>query len=210
MPTGVAGHGLATLLGAAVLAVATSFSLSSCGGTQIDERTATRIPVERGASTTVVNAIPVGGRADEAFSGVDGFRIEPTSSDVTSSFVANLATLPDAVELTDSVGFRNVSAPTSEATDAIVVALALAPSDAARVSSLEQALLDGVAGGSPTQSITLGGQSAVLVDTVDENGEAFQIVFWRGNGIDLLVVGLVDDPLGVEKIAGAFIQANAH
>jgi len=207
VPTRVAGLRLATLLGAAVLAVATS---SSCGGSQIDERTATRIPIERGSSTTVVNAIPVGGRADEAFGGVDGYRIESTPSDVTSSFVANLASLPDAVELTESVGFRNVSAPTSEATDAIVVALALAPSDASRVSSLEQALIDGVAGGSPTQAITLGGQSAVLVDTVDENGEAFQIVFWRGNGLDLLVVGLVDDRQGLEDIAGAFIQANAH
>ncbi len=50
----------------------------------------------------------------------------------------------------------------------------------------------------------------MLVDTVDEStGEAFQMVFWRGDGLDLLVVGLVDDRAGIEKIARAFIEANA-
>ena len=92
MPVGVAGRRLATLLGATALAV----SLAACGGSQIDERTATRISVERGTSTTVQLQIPVGGRADEAFGSIDGFRIESTPSDVSSSFVSDLATLPNA------------------------------------------------------------------------------------------------------------------
>ena len=206
MPVGVAGRRLATLLGATVLAA----GVSACGGSQIDERSSVRVPVERGTSTTVSLPITVGGRADDAFASVDGFRIESTPSDVSSSFVTDLATLPDAVALTESVGLRYVSATTSSGTDAIVIALALAPSEVDRLSSLEAALIDGVTGGSPTEDITLAGQSALLVDTVDEStGEAFQMVFWRGNGLDLLVVGLVDDRPGIEKIAGAFIEANS-
>ena len=207
MPTGVAGRRLATLLGAVVFA---GPLLSACGGSQIDERIATRVSVERGSATTVVAPITVGGRADDAFGGVDGFRIEDAPSDVSSSFVSDLATLPDAVELTESVGLRYVSAQSSSGTDAIVIALALAPSEVERLSSLEAALIDGVSGGSPTEDITLGGESAVLVDTLDETtGEAFQMVFWRGDGLDLLVVGLVDDRAGLEEIAKAFIEANA-
>ena len=63
MPKGVAGRRLATLLGAVVLAGPV---LSACGGSQIDERTATRVSVERGASTTASLPIIVGGRADDA------------------------------------------------------------------------------------------------------------------------------------------------
>ena len=206
MPVGVAGRRLATLLGATALAV----SLAACGGSQIDERTATRISVERGTSTTVQLQIPVGGRADEAFGSIDGFRIESTPSDVSSSFVSDLATLPNALELTESVGLRYVSASSSSGPDSIVIALALAPDDPTQLTSFEQALIDGVSGGSPTQVVTLGGEPAVLVDTVDQTtGEAFQMVFWSGNGLDLLVVGLVDDRTGTEQIAEAFIQANA-
>jgi hypothetical protein len=206
MPVGVAGRRLATLLGATALAV----SLAACGGSQIDERTATRISVERGTSTTVQLQIPVGGRADEAFGSIDGFRIESTPSDVASSFVSDLATLPNALELTESVGLRYVSASSSSGPDSIVIALALAPDDPTQLTSFEQALIDGVSGGSPTQVVTLGGEPAVLVDTVDQTtGEAFQLVFWSGNGLDLLVVGLVDDRTGTEQIAEAFIQANA-
>ena len=205
MPVGVAGRRLATLLGATALAV----SLAACGGSQIDERTATRISVERGTSTTVQLQIPVGGRADEAFGSIDGFRIESTPSDVASSFVSDLATLPNALELTESVGLRYVSASSSSGPDSIVIALALAPDDPTQLTSFEQALIDGVSGGSPTQVVTLGGEPAVLVDTVDQTtGEAFQLVFWSGNGLDLLVVGLVDDRTGTEQIAEAFIQAN--
>jgi hypothetical protein len=207
MPVGVAGRRLATLLGATALAA----SLAACGGSQIDERTATRISVERGTTTTVSLPIQVGGRADEAFGSIDGFRIESTPSDVSSSFVSDLATLPDAVELTESVGLRYVSADSSSGTDSIVIALALAPDDKDRLTSFEQALIDGVSGGSPTEVVTLGGEPAVLVDGVDETtGDAFQMVFWSGNGLDLLVVGLVDDRSGIEKIADAFIQANAE
>ena len=206
MPVGVAGRRLATLLGATALAV----SLAACGGSQIDERTATRVSVERGTSTTVQLQIPVGGRADEAFGSIDGFRIESTPSDVSSSFVSDLATLPNALELTESVGLRYVSASSSSGPDSIVIALALAPDDPTQLTSFEQALIDGVSGGSPTQVVTLGGEPAVLVDTVDQTtGEAFQMVFWSGNGLDLLVVGLVDDRTGTEQIAEAFIQANA-
>ncbi len=206
MPVGVAGRRLATLLGATALAV----SLAACGGSQIDERTATRISVERGTSTTVQLQIPVGGRADEAFGSIDGFRIESTPSDVSSSFVSDLATLPNALELTESVGLRYVSASSSSGPDSIVIALALAPDDPTQLTSFEQALIDGVSGGSPTEVVTLGGEPAVLVDTVDQTtGEAFQMVFWSGNGLDLLVVGLVDDRTGIEQIADAFIQANA-
>jgi hypothetical protein len=206
MPVGVAGRRLATLLGATALAV----SLAACGGSQIDERTATRISVERGTSTTVQLQIPVGGRADEAFGSIDGFRIESTPSDVASSFVSDLATLPNALELTESVGLRYVSASSSSGPDSIVIALALAPDDPTQLTSFEQALIDGVSGGSPTEVVTLGGEPAVLVDTVDQTtGEAFQMVFWSGNGLDLLVVGLVDDRTGIEQIADAFIQANA-
>ena len=206
MPVGVAGRRLATLLGATALAV----SLAACGGSQIDERTATRISVERGTSTTVQLQIPVGGRADEAFGSIDGFRIESTPSDVASSFVSDLATLPNALELTESVGLRYVSASSSSGPDSIVIALALAPDDPTQLTSFEQALIDGVSGGSPTEVVTLGGEPAVLVDTVDQTtGEAFQLVFWSGNGLDLLVVGLVDDRTGIEQIADAFIQANA-
>ena len=86
---------------------------------------------------------------------------------MSSGFVSDLATLPDAVELTESVGLRYVSAQSSSETDAIVIALALAPSEVDRLDSLEQALIDGVSGGSPTETVTLGGESAVLVDTVD-------------------------------------------
>ena len=205
MPVGVAGRRLATLLGATALAV----SLAACGGSQIDERTATRISVERGTSTTVQLQIPVGGRADEAFGSIDGFRIESTPSDVASSFVSDLATLPNALELTESVGLRYVSASSSSGPDSIVIALALAPDDPTQLTSFEQALIDGVSGGSPTEVVTLGGEPAVLVDTVDQTtGEAFQLVFWSGNGLDLLVVGLVDDRTGTEQIAEAFIQAN--
>ena len=205
MPVGEAGRRLATLLGATALAV----SLAACGGSQIDERTATRIFVERGTSTTVQLQIPVGGRADEAFGSIDGFRIESTPSDVASSFVSDLATLPNALELTESVGLRYVSASSSSGPDSIVIALALAPDDPTQLTSFEQALIDGVSGGSPTQVVTLGGEPAVLVDTVDQTtGEAFQLVFWSGNGLDLLVVGLVDDRTGTEQIAEAFIQAN--
>ena len=205
MPVGVAGRRLATLLGATALAV----SLAACGGSQIDERTATRISVERGTSTTVQLQIPVGGRADEAFGSIDGFRIESTPSDVASSFVSDLATLPNALELTESVGLRYVSASSSSGPDSIVIALALAPDDPTQLTSFEQALIDGVSGGSPTQVVTLGGEPALLVDTVDQTtGEAFQLVFWSGNGLDLLVVGLVDDRTGTEQIAEAFIQAN--
>jgi hypothetical protein len=207
MPVGVAGRRLATLLGATALAA----SLAACGGSQIDERSATRISVERGTTTTVSLPIQVGGRADEAFGSIDGFRIESTPSDVNSSFVSDLATLPNAVELTESVGLRYVSAPSSSGTDSIVIALALAPDDKDRLTSFEQALIDGVSGGSPTEVVTLGGEPAVLVDAVDETtGEAFQMVFWSGNGLDLLVVGLIDDRTGIEKIADAFIQANAE
>ena len=206
MPVGVAGRRLATLLGATALAA----SLAACGGSQIDERTATRVSVERGTSTTVQLQIPVGGRADEAFGSIDGFRIESTPSDVSSSFVSDLATLPNALELTESVGLRYVSASSSSGPDSIVIALALAPDDPTQLTSFEQALIDGVSGGSPTEVVTLGGEPAVLVDTVDQTtGEAFQLVFWSGNGLDLLVVGLVDDRTGIEQIADAFIQANA-
>ena len=205
MPSRVAGRRLAALLGAAALAGA----LAACSGSQIDERTATRRSVERGSATTAVLPITVGGRADDAFGDVDGFRIEATPSELSSSFVSDFATLPDAVELTESVGLRYVSAPSSSGNDAIVIALALAPSEVERLVSLEQALIDGVSGGGPTEMITLAGESAVLVDTVDaETGEGFQAVFWRGDGLDLLVVGLIDDRAGLEKIAGAFIQAN--
>jgi hypothetical protein len=201
----VAGRRLATLLGAAALAG----SLAACGGSQIDERTATRRSVERGSATTVVLPITLGGRADDAFGGVDGFRIEATPSELSSTFVSDFATLPDAIELTESVGLRYVSAPSSSGNDAIVIALALAPSEIERLLSLEQALIDGVSGGGPTEMITLAGEQAVLVDTVDaETGEGFQAVFWRGDGLDLLVVGLIDDRAGVEQIARAFIEAN--
>ena len=207
MPKGVAGRRLATFLGAVVLAGPV---LSACGGSQIDERTATRVSVERGASTTASLPIISRSAANDAFGGVDGFRIESTPSDVSSGFVSDLATLPDTVELTESVGLRYVSAQSSSETDAIVIALALAPSEVDRLDSLEQALIDGVSGGSPTETVTLGGESAVLVDTVDaETGQAYQMVFWRGDGLDLLVVGLVDDRAGIEEIAGAFIEANA-
>ena len=208
MPMGVAGRRLATLLGATALAA----SLAACGGSQIDERTATRISVERGTTTTTTPlAIQVGGRADEAFGSIDGFRIESTPSDVSSSFVSDLATLPNAVELTESVGLRYVSAASTSGPDSIVIALALSPDDPTQLTSFEQALIDGVSGGSPTEVVTLGGEPAVLVDTVDATtGEAFQMVFWRGNDLDLLVVGLVDDRTGIEKIADAFIQANAE
>ena len=206
MPVGVAGRRLATLLGATALTV----SLAACGGSQIDERRATRISVERGTTTTLQLQIPVGGRADEAFGSIDGFRIESTPSDVSSSFVSDLATLPNALELTESVGLRYVSASSSSGPDSIVIALALAPDDPTQLTSFEQALIDGVSGGSPTEVVTLGGEPAVLVDTVDQTtGEAFQMVFWSGNGLDLLVVGLVDDRTGIEQIADAFIQANA-
>jgi hypothetical protein len=205
MPTRVAGRRLATLLGATALAT----SLAACGGTQIDERTATRISVERGTTTTVDLAIPVGGRADQAFASIDGFRVESTPTDVSSNFVSDLATIPNALELTESVGLRYVSATSSSSTDSIVIALAVTP-DGADLTSFEQALIDGVSGGSPTEIVTLGGESAVLVDSVDEStGEAFQMVFWRSDGLDLLVVGLIDDRPGIESIATAFIQANA-
>ena len=205
---GVASRRLATLLGATALAV----SVAACGGSQIDERTATRISVERGTTTTTPELqIPVGGRADEAFGSIDGFRIESAPSDVSSSFVSDLSTLPNAVALTESVGLRYVSAASSSGPDSIVIALALAPDDPTQLTSFEQALIDGVSGGSPTQVVTLGGEPAVLVDTVDQTtGEAFQMVFWSGNGLDLLVVGLVDDRTGIEQIADAFIQANSE
>ena len=208
MPVGVAGRRLATLLGATALVV----SVAACGGSQIDERTATRISVERGTTTTTLEPqIPVGGRADEAFGSIDGFRIESTPTDVSSSFVSDLATLPNAVALTESVGLRYVSATSSSGPDSIVIALALAPDDPTQLTSFEQALVDGVSGGSPTEVVTLGGEPAVLVDTVDQTtGEAFQMVFWSGNGLDLLVVGLVDDRTGIEQIADAFIQANSE
>ena len=208
MPVGVAGRRLATLLGATALAA----SLAACGGSQIDERTATRVSVERGTTTTTVQPqIPVGGRADEAFGSIDGFRIESTPSDVSSSFVSDLATLPTRVALTESVGLRYVSATSSSGPDSIVIALALAPDVPTQLTSFEQALVDGVSGGSPTEIVTLGGEPAVLVDTVDQTtGEAFQMVFWSGNGLDLLVVGLVDDRTGIEQIADAFIQANSE
>jgi hypothetical protein len=208
MPVGVAGRRLATLLGATALVV----SVAACGGSQIDERTATRISVERGTTTTTLEPqIPVGGRADEAFGSIDGFRIESTPTDVSSSFVSDLAALPNAVALTESVGLRYVSATSSSGPDSIVIALALAPDDPTQLSSFEQALVDGVSGGSPTEVVTLGGEPAVLVDTVDQTtGEAFQMVFWSGNGLDLLVVGLVDDRTGIEQIADAFIQANSE
>ncbi len=208
MPVGVAGRRLATLLGATALAV----SLAACGGSQIDERTATRVSVERGTTTTTLQPqIPVGGRADEAFGSIDGFRIESAPSDVSSSFVSDLSTLPNAVALTESVGLRYVSAASSSGPDSIVIALALAPDDPTQLTSFEQALVDGVSGGSPTEIVTLGGEPAVLVDTVDQTtGEAFQMVFWSGNGLDLLVVGLVDDRTGIEQIADAFIQANSE
>jgi len=206
MPPRVAGRWLATLVGATALIA----SLAACGGSQIDERTATRISVERGTSTTVALPIQVGGRADEAFASIDGFRVESAPSDVSSSFVSDLATLPNAVTLTESVGLRYVSAASSSGPDSIVIALALAPDDVDQLSSFEQALIDGVSGGSPTETVTLGGESAVLVDTVDEStGQAFQMVFWRGDNLDLLVVGLVDDRPGIEDIATAFIKANA-
>ena len=35
------------------------------------------------------------------------------------------------------------------------------------------------------------------------------MVFWQGEDLDLLVVGLVNDRDGIEEIAGAFIEANA-
>jgi hypothetical protein len=208
MPVGVAGRRLATLLGATALVV----SLAACGGSQIDERTATRVSVERGTTTTTLQPqIPVGGRADEAFGSIDGFRIESAPSDVSSSFVSDLSTLPNAVALTESVGLRYVSATSSSGPDSIVIALALAPDDPTQLTSFEQALVDGVSGGSPTEIVTLGGEPAVLVDTVDQTtGEAFQMVFWSGNGLDLLVVGLVDDRTGIEQIADAFIQANSE
>ena len=124
--------------------------------------------------------------------------------------MSDLATLPNALELTESVGLRYVSASSSSGPDSIVIALALAPDDPTQLTSFEQALIDGVSGGSPTEVVTLGGEPAVLVDTVDQTtGEAFQMVFWSGNGLDLLVVGLVDDRAGIEQIADAFIQANA-
>jgi hypothetical protein len=204
----VAGRRLATLLGAAALAG----SLAACAGSQIDERTATRRSFLRGAATTAAAlAIPVGGRADAAFGDVDGFRIEETPTDLSSSFVSDLATLPDAIELTESVGLRYVSAQSSSGNDAIVIALAMAPSEVERLTSLENALIDGVSGGSPTEIVTLAGQPAVLVDAVDEQtGQSYQAVFWSGDGLDLLVVGLVDDRAGIEKIATAFIEANAQ
>jgi hypothetical protein len=205
MPVGVAGRRLATLLGDCPGRVAR-------GVRRISDRRAHRgaVSVERGTSTTVQLQIPVGGRADEAFGSIDGFRIESTPSDVSSSFVSDLATLPNALELTESVGLRYVSASSSSGPDSIVIALALAPDDPTQLTSFEQALIDGVSGGSPTEVVTLGGEPAVLVDTVDQTtGEAFQLVFWSGNGLDLLVVGLVDDRTGIEQIAGAFIQASA-
>ncbi len=206
MPTRVAGRRLATLAGATMLAT----GMSACAGTQIDERSAQRVAVERGTSTTVDLPIDVGGRADDAFGQIDGFRIESAPSDVSSSFVTDLATLPDAVELTESVGLRYVSATSSSDTDAIVIALAFVPSEVERLTSLEDALIDGVSGGGEAEAVTLGGESAVLVDAFDDTtGQSFQMVFWRGEGLDLLVVGLVDDRPGLEKIAGAFIEANA-
>ena len=57
MPTGVAGRWLVTLLGT----IASGAAVGACTGSQIDERTAVRVNVQRGAATTVEElAIPVG------------------------------------------------------------------------------------------------------------------------------------------------------
>ena len=144
MPTGVAGRWLVTLLGA----IASGAAFGACTGSQIDERTAVRVNVERGTATTAEElAIPVGGRADDAFGSVTGYRIEDAPDEVSSSFITDLSALPDAVELTESVGLRFVSALSSPGTDAIVIALAFAPSEEDRVSMLTDALVDGVSGG---------------------------------------------------------------
>ncbi len=205
MPTGVAGRWLVTLLGA----IASGAAFSACTGSQIDERTAVRVNVERGTATTVEPAIPVGGRADDAFGSVTGYRIEDAPDEVSNSFVTDLSTLPDAVELTESVELRFVSALSSSGTDAIVIALAFAPSEEDRVSLLADALLDGVSGGTPTETISVAGEPAVLIEGEDSTtGEQFQMVFWQGEDISLLLVGLINDRDGLQEMADAFVAAN--
>jgi hypothetical protein len=205
MPTGVAGRWLVTLLGA----VASGVALAACGGSQIDERTAIRVPVERGTATTVTLAIPVGGRADDAFGSVTGYRIEDAPDDVSTSFVSDLSSIPDAVELTDSVGLRFVSALSSTGTDAIVIALAFDPSDEDRVSTLADALVDGVSGGTPTEIISVAGEPAVLIEGEDTTtGAHFQMVFWHGEELALLLVGSINDRDGLQEMADAFVEAN--
>lgn len=205
MPTRVAGRWLVTLLGAIVAIGA----LGACGGSQIDERTAIRVPVERGTATTVELAIPVGGRADAAFGSVVGYRIEDAPDDVSTSFVTDLSSIPDAVELTESVGLRFVSALSSTGTDAIVIALAFAPSEDDRVSVLAEALVDGVSGGTPTEIISVAGEPAVLIEGEDATtGEQFQMVFWQGEELALLLVGLINDRDGLQEMADAFVEAN--
>jgi hypothetical protein len=206
MPTGVAGRWLVTLLGA----IASGAAVGACTGSQIDERTAVRVNVQRGAATTVEElAIPVGGRADDAFGSVTGYRIEDAPEEVSSSFVTDLSSLPDAVELTESVGLRFVSALSSPGTDAIVIALAFAPSEEDRVSMLADALLEGVSGGTPTEVISVAGEPAVLIEGEDSTtGEQFQMVFWQGEDISLLLVGLINDRDGLQEMADAFVSAN--
>jgi hypothetical protein len=206
MPTGVAGRWLVTLLGA----IASGAAVAACTGSQIDERTAVRVNVQRGAATTVEElAIPVGGRADDAFGSVTGYRIEDAPDEVSSSFITDLSSLPDAVELTESVGLRFVSALSSPGTDAIVIALAFAPSEEDRVSMLADALLEGVSGGTPTEIISVAGEPAVLIEGEDSTtGEQFQMVFWQGEDISLLLVGLINDRDGLQEMADAFVSAN--
>jgi hypothetical protein len=206
MPTGVAGRWLVTLLGA----IASGATVAACTGSQIDERTAVRVNVQRGAATTVEElAIPVGGRADDAFGSVTGYRIEDAPDEVSSSFITDLSSLPDAVELTESVGLRFVSALSSPGTDAIVIALAFAPSEEDRVSMLADALLEGVSGGTPTEIISVAGEPAVLIEGEDSTtGEQFQMVFWQGEDISLLLVGLINDRDGLQEMADAFVSAN--
>ena len=206
MPTGVAGRWLVTLLGA----IASGAAVGACTGSQIDERTAVRVNVQRGAATTVEElAIPVGGRADDAFGSVTGYRIEDAPEEVSSSFVTDLSSLPDAVELTESVGLRFVSALSSPGTYAIVIALAFAPSEEDRVSMLADALLEGVSGGTPTEVISVAGEPAVLIEGEDSTtGEQFKMVFWQGEDISLLLVGLINDRDGLQEMADAFVSAN--
>ena len=206
MPTGVASRWLVTFLGA----IASGAAFGACTGSQIDERTAVRVNVERGTATTAGElAIPVGGRADDAFGSVTGYRIEDAPDEVSSSFVTDLSALPDAVELTESVGLRFVSALSSTGTDAIVIALAFAPSEEDRVSMLTDALVDGVSGGTPTEIISVAGEPAVLIEGEDATtGEQFQMVFWQGEDISLLLVGLINDRDGLQEMADAFVAAN--
>ncbi len=66
-----------------------------------------------------------------------------------------------------------------------------------------------MSGGTPTETISVAGEPAVLIEGEDSTtGEQFQMVFWQGEDISLLLVGLINDRDGLQEMADAFVAAN--